>query len=123
MLNHLTKLLFRALGVFCVARIGLTSLHAAETPTRGILIERVLIHSYVSGHRAFSIRAARGYAGTKRWGFLQTALVPTVELEDVVIERVHDDGTIESIHLPVAIIDWNTKSLYSPSGKSLLHIQ
>ena len=68
--------------------------------------------------QALLVQAARGYAGRKRWGFLQTALIPTVELEDVIVEKIHADGTVERVQAPAAVVDWASKHVTTPSGKS-----
>ncbi len=83
----------------------------------------VQLASYECGRSRFIVHAARGYAGRQRVGFFQTALVPTVELEDVTIERLQDNGTTETMRLPAVTVNWLTKAISTPSGKPLLSIE
>ncbi|MBI3320091.1 MAG: hypothetical protein HYZ89_05850 [Candidatus Omnitrophica bacterium] len=76
--------------------------------------------AYDCGHQTLLVEAARGRASTKRLGFLQTALVPTVELESVTVTWVHDDGAQEQAYLPAAVIDWTKKTLLAASGTTLV---
>ena len=69
--------------------------------------------------QALLVHAARGYAGRKRWVFLQTALIPTVELEHVTVEKVHADGTVERVQAPAAVMDWSSKDITTLFGDSL----
>ena len=78
------------------------------------------VEAYDCAKRRFVVRAARGYPSRKRFGFLQTALVPTVELEDVTVERFRDDGTVEAIRVPAAVMDWMSKAVSTPRGTPLL---
>ena len=71
------------------------------------------------GRRLSTVHAARGYAETKRLGFLQTALVPTLELEEVSLERRRTDGTWTQRHLPTAIVEWDSKTLATPTGHTI----
>ena len=96
-------------------------LHAAEPTERQPLFEGLRLERYdQEGRQRFVVLADRGYAGHKRVGFLQTALIPTVELEQVTVERRSPDGSIDTRHVDDAIIDWSTKRLVSRSGDVLL---
>ena len=89
---------------------------------RAPLFTGLQLTSYDCAQRRWVMSAARGYASRKRLGFLQTALVPTVELENVMIERVRDDGTIETQRLAQAVIDWSSKTVSTLTGSLRLHI-
>lgn len=82
-------------------------------------MEGVHAEAFDACRRRLTVEAARGYGSRKRLGFLQTALVPTIELEQVKITRFHDDGRIEQTEAPDAVIDWTSKRLSSRSGKPL----
>ena len=69
--------------------------------------------------RTFRVRASRGYASSRRVGFFQMALAPTMELEEVVVEHRRSDGTIQQWHFPQASLDWRHKTLLTTSGKPI----
>lgn len=89
----------------------------------GSLFDDVRIAAYDCGQQRVLVEAARGRAGAKRFGFLQTALIPTVELEDVTVEWIRDDGAREQTQLPTAAIDWVSKTVLTPAGTSLVRPQ
>ena len=79
---------------------------------------------YECGTRRVRIHAARGRVERQRIGFLQTALVPVLELEDVTVERLpHDGASGEMMTLPLARVNWLAKALVSDSGRVLLRMQ
>jgi hypothetical protein len=83
------------------------------------LVSGLRLESFDCAKRQVVVEASRGYAGRKRLGFLQTALVPTLELEEVSITTFNDDGTVETRQAPQAILDLRTKTIFSSSGKIL----
>lgn len=91
-------------------------IHPATTDRRTPIMEGLSIDAYDTWQRSMVIQADRAYASTKRLGFLQTGLVPTLELHDVVITQFHPDGTTSHTHAPSAVIDWSNKHLISVSG-------
>ena len=87
--------------------------------SREPVMRHLRVEAYDCDQRTAVVEAARGYAGNKRLGFLQTALIPTMELEEVMAEWVRDDGTKEQVRLPAAVMDWTSRRIVTPSGTSL----
>lgn len=75
------------------------------------MMEGVRLQAYEAGSQTLHVDAARAYASTKRWGFFHIGLMPTLEVEEVIIERPGLDGSMQRAHRPVAVIDWTTKQL------------
>lgn len=113
------------LGLLMVCAVGRAGVSPAITPsapeavlpsTRTPIMEGLLFQAYDQASHGAKVEAARAYASTKRWGFLQVALIPTVELEDVTVESTAPDGTLMQKHWPTAVMDLSTKRLHTPSG-------
>ena len=75
------------------------------------------LKGYEPDQSQFTVQAARGYATKARIGFFETPLIPTLELEELTVRRVHPDGTTESFHEPTAFLNWFTKTLLTPQGE------
>ena len=84
----------------------------AQGSPRTLLMEGVQIQAYDGRLRTLQVKAARAYASNKRWGFFQSGMVPTLELEQVVIERMDAEGKPQQEYQPHAVIDWPTKLLH-----------
>ncbi len=102
----------------------MTGMAVAEQVAKVPRVEGLDLQAFdAEGQRTVRVRAARGYTNTKQWGFLKTALIPTLELEEGTVERHRADGTLEQRHVPRASLDWKRKILLSPSGKSIFRDQ
>ncbi len=111
------------LVICAVGRDGAPRAIAPSTPPEEVrssvrmpIMEGLLFQAYDQASHGARVEAARAYASTKRWGFLQVALIPTVELEDVRVEYTASDGTLTQEHWPTAVMDLSTKRLHTPSG-------
>ncbi len=79
--------------------------------------------AYEVGGRRYHVSAQAAVPSTLRLGFFRTALVPTVELQQAVVERTRPDGTIERIELPEAVVEWNSKTVRNASGRVIASTQ
>ena len=95
---------------------------ATPAPEAKPLMQGLRFESFDCGQRQVVVEAARARAGRQRIGFLQTALMPTLELEQVRVTIVREDGTTETRQAPFAIMDWRTKTVSSPSGTLLVRL-
>ncbi len=117
----------RLSGWLCVGSLVVFLIHASATvataephASAGPSVEGLDLQAFdADGQRTLRVRAARAYTSEKRWGFLKTALIPTLELEEVVVERHRADGTLEQRQIPRASLDWKRKVLLTSSGKSV----
>lgn len=114
---------FTAWRLVCLLVVGAlgpqASAQAKDQPeSNAALFTEVHVDAYDCGQHRLAVDAARGQAGTRRFGFLHTALLPTLELEDVAVQWVRDDGTQERMHLPTATIDWTHKTILTPAGQT-----
>lgn len=100
-----------------------TGARAADAPDEPSLVTDLELTAYVCGERRMSLRAARAVPGRARVGFFQTALVPTMELEDVTFERRKPDGSVETVRVPGATVNWITKAVTFPDGTPPLAIR
>ena len=87
-----------------------------QPATRLPIMEGLLFQAYDQDTHGAKVQAARAYAGNKRWGFFQLALIPTVELEDVTVEYTAANGTQVQEHWPTAVMELSTHQLHTPSG-------
>jgi hypothetical protein len=111
----------RRTGLLVGLGLALASGHLeAEEPGEApVVVEQIRLDAYDPTGQCASIAAARGRPGLARWGFLTTALVPTLELEDVTISRRQDDGSVSTERWPTATLDWNGKTMSTPSGRTI----
>ncbi len=89
-----------------------------NTPEPSVM-EDIHFVAYEAGGKQYSVSAASAQPSRWRLGFLQLALVPTLELHDAVIERVGPDGP-ERLEVPHATVEWPTKTIRDPSGRILV---
>ncbi len=82
-------------------------------------IEQLQFEAFDCGRRQVTVRAERGTPSTQRIGFLRTALIPTLELEQVTIERPGTAGVIETFHVPLASVNWVTKTISTPNHERI----
>lgn len=105
---------FTAIGLITVGWLALQpageSVRPAEVSSPAFM-ENVVLQAYDAKARVLQVKAARAYPSQKRLGFFRTALVPTIALEDVVIERAGADGRPEQVRQAHATIDWVSKSV------------
>lgn len=112
--------LFLGIGTLGVI-VGIGTFLLTPRPSPGVVQEppldstfeqlKIQFHPRTGPERKVVVRAARGVPGQKRIGFLQTALMPTLELKGVTIERTLADGTVHEDELPSATLDWATKNI------------
>ena len=113
-----------ALVAFATGAAAVASGRASAEPgTQEPLVKGFRAEAYECGRLLGVVEAARGIPGTKRLGFLRTALIPTIELEEVRVERRREDGTLEELRVPRAIMEWGSKALSTPSGQPLFKIE
>ena len=72
--------------------------------------------AYGTGGHYYRVSADTAVPSNLRIGFLQTALIPTMELERAVVEQPGPDGAVERIELPHAVMELETKKVRDPSG-------
>lgn len=93
---------------------------ATEDP---VTLQDVDFSAYDMTGRRYHVTAQTAAPSTLRFGFLHLALVPTVEMREVVIERARPDGTIERVELPEAVVEWESKTVRTSSGRIIASTQ
>lgn len=88
-----------------------------------VMMDSVEFDAYGRDGRRYHVSAEAAVPSTLRLGFFRTALVPTVELQQAVVERTRPDGTIERIELPEAVVEWNSKTVRNASGRIIASTQ
>lgn len=83
-------------------------------------MEDLTFGAYDVNGKRYTVSAATASLRFQRLGFLQTALVPTVELHDVVIDQAGARGAAQRTELPRVTVDWPTKTVRDPSGTIIL---
>lgn len=115
----------RAALIACLMGAGMwgwqvsSCLAAGQTEPRPVLFTNVHVEGYDCGRQQVLLTAARAYTGTRRFGFFKTALLPTLELEEVAVAWLREDGAREQRYLQDAVIDWTSKTVLTPAGESL----
>ena len=103
-----------------LARLQVGTPKAPEVVEEPVTMEDLTFGAYDVNGRRYTVSATTASLRFQRLGFLQTALVPTVELHEVVIDRVGARGAVERMALPRATVDWPTKTVRDPSGTVIL---
>lgn len=115
-------------GAFCVAsptrrflaRVNVSQSDEPASLEEPVTMEDLTFGAYDVNGKRYTVSAATASLRFQRLGFLQTALVPTVELHDVVIDRAGAAGAAQRMELPRATVDWSTKTVRDPSGAVIL---
>ena len=93
---------------------------ATQQPSQEPIIEGVQVEAYFQGVKCLRVQADRGYAGTKRLGFLRVALMPALELEGVHVDVLEEGIVVDHLDIPRALLNWRTKELTTLSGRPIV---
>ncbi len=111
-------------AIFAILMMLVTpGVRAADAPVGPSLVTDLELTAYVCGERRMSLRATRAMPGRARVDFFQTALVPTMELDDMAFERRKPDGSVETVRVPGATVNWLTKHVTLPDGTPLFELR